>query len=125
VTLRDWLNAAVVIAKLGMQHNAPTDAAKLIEDAGNKWFYLPGGKERQLAKARFEASELIKSLVLTERDKMMLKVCNLDKETIEQAGKLALQVGSTMCYDLHYVVALALLHCSPKILCYLILSYYI
>jgi len=90
VTIRDWLNAAVVIAKIGNQKDALNKGKAMVEAAEKKAYYLPGGKSRGVAKAKYEASELVKNLVLTERDRMMLRVVDLDKETIDQLGGMAL-----------------------------------
>jgi hypothetical protein len=82
----------VVIAKLGRQQNASEEAKGMMEAAESKTVWLPGGRERARKRAHFEASELLKSLVLTERDQNMLRVCNLSKKNIENLGEYALGV---------------------------------
>lgn len=91
VVLRDWLNAAVVIAKIGMQKNAQADAQKIIADAAKAWTILPGGKEAAIKKAKIAASEYVKGLVLTDRDMMMLRVVGLNDTNIDQLGGIALK----------------------------------
>jgi hypothetical protein len=91
VVLRDWLNAAVVIAKIGMQKNAQADAQKIIADAAKKWTILPGGKAAAMKKGQQDAMQYIKDLVLTDRDWMMLRVVGLDDKNIDQLGGLALR----------------------------------
>jgi hypothetical protein len=91
VVLRDWLNAAVVIAKIGMQKNAQADAQKIIADAAKAWTILPGGKAAAMRKAQRDAMQYVKDLVLTDRDWMMLRVVGLDDKNIDQLGGLALR----------------------------------
>jgi len=92
VVLRDWLNAAVVIAKIGMAKNekAGKNASKMVAEAGKGWNIMPGSKQAAVDKAKKAASDLIKDEILTERDLMMLRIVGLDDTNIDQLGGIAL-----------------------------------
>jgi len=94
ITMRDWVNATVVIAKIGRQKAAPEMCKEMMEAARTKtlWLGLPGGRERAIKKALYECNALVEGLVLTERDQKMLRVCNLSKEKMEKLGGYALSV---------------------------------
>ena len=86
VTLRDWLNAAIVIAKIGKSPQILEDAKKIIAAANNKFTVLPGSKAAAVTAANQQALQFVKDAVLNEREVMFLRVVginevNLDKMT--------------------------------------------
>lgn len=87
ITLRDYINVAAVIVKLGRGKHFEEEAEKQMAAANVKAAAAPPDKAKSIrAAAKREVKRAREELVVTDRDKFHLSVLGLTTENAEQAS---------------------------------------
>lgn len=75
-----------VIAKIAVQKEANLNHKKIIDTAASKFTVLASSKATNIRQAEKEASNYLKDVVLTDRDRLMLRVVGLEDHDIDAMG---------------------------------------